>query len=96
MQRHRDITIARIANYLTQNSGHFAYKVNLFSKIYPESTPVTSLSVYSVPDLKRIPYEEAKNATYKPAKVGDSFGPSWSTFVSFIFENCLLVIQTLV
>ncbi|KAI9845832.1 MAG: Glycoside hydrolase, 38 vacuolar alpha mannosidase [Sclerophora amabilis] len=37
------------------------------------------LSVYSVPDLARPSFKEATSHEFKPANVGDSFGPSWST-----------------
>ncbi|PGH18153.1 hypothetical protein AJ80_04540 [Polytolypa hystricis UAMH7299] len=37
------------------------------------------LSVYSVPDLARPSFKEATSNDFKPAKRGDSFGPSWST-----------------
>ncbi len=37
------------------------------------------LSVYSVPDLARPTFEEATSQEFKPTKVGESFGPSWST-----------------
>lgn len=38
------------------------------------------LEVYSVPDLARPLFHKAiKDATWKEAKVGDQFGPSWST-----------------
>lgn len=37
------------------------------------------LSVYSPPDLTRPTFKEATSKEFKEAKVGDSFGPSWST-----------------
>ncbi|KAJ9360543.1 alpha-mannosidase [Paecilomyces variotii] len=37
------------------------------------------LSVYSVPDLQRPPFEEAVKHEFKPTHIGASFGPSWST-----------------
>ncbi|KAI9835170.1 MAG: hypothetical protein M1819_002540 [Sarea resinae] len=37
------------------------------------------LSVYSVPDLARPPFKDAVSHEFKPTKVGESFGPSWST-----------------
>jgi alpha-mannosidase len=37
------------------------------------------LSVWSAPDLSRPTFQEASAQEFKPAKVGDSFGPSWST-----------------
>jgi alpha-mannosidase len=38
-----------------------------------------TLSVYSVPDLARPKFAEAitDKTIFKPAKVGESFGPSW-------------------
>ncbi|KAI9803462.1 MAG: hypothetical protein M1825_001805 [Sarcosagium campestre] len=37
------------------------------------------LSVYSVPDLARPTFDEATSHEFRPTKVGESFGPSWST-----------------
>lgn len=37
------------------------------------------LSVYSPPNLSRPLFPEATSHKFKPAKVGESFGPSWST-----------------
>ncbi|KZF25892.1 glycoside hydrolase family 38 protein [Xylona heveae TC161] len=37
------------------------------------------LSVYSVPNLERPPFKEAVSHEFKPTRVGESFGPSWST-----------------
>ena len=37
------------------------------------------LSVYSPPGLTRPTFKEATSNTFKDTKVGDSFGPSWST-----------------
>ena len=37
------------------------------------------LSVYSVPDLARPTFKEATSQEFKHTKVGESFGPSWST-----------------
>jgi len=68
MQKHREITLARLAR--------FASEARLRGKVYGERAPV-KLSVYSAPD--RITCEEAMKGAYVPAKVGDSFGPVWST-----------------
>jgi alpha-mannosidase len=35
--------------------------------------------VYSPPDLTRPTFDEATKHDFRPAKVGDSFGPSWAT-----------------
>ncbi|KAK9462524.1 glycosyl hydrolases family 38 N-terminal domain-containing protein [Lipomyces oligophaga] len=37
------------------------------------------LEVYSVPNLARPPFKEAMKGVFRPAKKGESFGPSWST-----------------
>lgn len=37
------------------------------------------LSVYSPPNLSRPTFKEATSHEFKPTKVGESFGPSWST-----------------
>lgn len=36
------------------------------------------LEVWSAPGLTKPSFEEAKRQTYKPAKKGDKFGPSWT------------------
>src|SRR5689334_3660919 len=36
-------------------------------------------SVYSPPNLSRPTFEQATSKHFKPAHLGDSFGPSWST-----------------
>lgn len=41
--------------------------------------PHVKLSVYDVPDLKRPLFKEATSHDFRPTKVGESFGPSWST-----------------
>jgi len=37
------------------------------------------LSVYSPPNLTRPTFKDATSHSFKPTKVGESFGPSWST-----------------
>ncbi|KAB8606269.1 hypothetical protein FH972_025898 [Carpinus fangiana] len=41
--------------------------------------PAVKLSVWSAPDLTRPTFEDATKHTFKPSKIGDAFGPSWST-----------------
>ncbi|KAI8810773.1 alpha-mannosidase [Cladochytrium replicatum] len=77
MQKHRNITIERIEKFLQE--GQFD-DVNLRSFFTKKSSQnAVALEVYSVPDLKRITFEEATRGRYRPAQVGESFGPSWST-----------------
>lgn len=44
-----------------------------------DSTDAVSMTVYSVPDLKRITFNEAMRGKYRKTQKGESFGPSWST-----------------
>eukprot|EP00002_Diphylleia_rotans_P013362 TRINITY_DN2611_c0_g1_i1.p1 TRINITY_DN2611_c0_g1~~TRINITY_DN2611_c0_g1_i1.p1 ORF type:complete len:1037 (-),score=191.12 TRINITY_DN2611_c0_g1_i1:277-3387(-) len=72
--RQRNITIERLSSFV---SG-FPYDVNIQSRLYDDSRNV-NLSVYSVPNLERIPYDEAIRQTFTPTQVGTSYGPAWST-----------------
>ncbi|KAJ3176169.1 Alpha-mannosidase 2C1 [Irineochytrium annulatum] len=75
---HRNITVERLDKFLER--GQFA-DVNLWSALWSQAdSSAVHLSVFAVPDLKRIPFKEAVKGTFKPAKVGESFGPSWATF----------------
>ena len=66
MQKHIEVTRKRVQN--------FASKLAL--KFYQQQAPV-SLAVFSAPG--RITYQEAVQADYRPAQVGEKFGPLWST-----------------
>jgi alpha-mannosidase len=41
--------------------------------------PHVKLSVYDVPNLERPTFKEATSHEFRPTRVGESFGPSWST-----------------
>ncbi|KAJ3051806.1 Glycoside hydrolase, 38 vacuolar alpha mannosidase [Rhizophlyctis rosea] len=78
MQKHRNITIERLEKFVQE--GQFD-DVNLTATLWkhrPESKFVT-LQVYSVPDLKRIPFDDAIKGKFVDTHVGESFGPTWST-----------------
>lgn len=76
----------RVANYLsTTANGSDVNLVSILWKHRSASQDHITLEVYSVPDLRRIPFEEAIKASFKPTKVGECFGPSW---VGFLF-SCL-------
>ena len=56
--------------------------INLNSMLYDASfrdSPNISLAVRSIPDLQRPPFAEAVKGEFRPAQVGEVFGPSWST-----------------
>ncbi|KAG1178970.1 hypothetical protein G6F70_004929 [Rhizopus microsporus] len=76
----RSITVDRCSNFVT--SGVNGSDINLLSQLYKartDSEEYISLLVYSVPDLKRIPFEEAIRQEFRPTQLGEWFGPSWST-----------------
>ena len=67
MLKHYEITRERIRQFTEVLRG----------KLYADKAPV-SLSVYGPTD--RIPLSEAlKVAKFRPASVGEKFGPAWST-----------------
>ncbi|KAK7493075.1 hypothetical protein BaRGS_00015596 [Batillaria attramentaria] len=72
--KHRRTTLERAEKFI---STHHFTDVNLRSRLYPEKVPVTSIHHFAAPD--RVPFEQAKDGTYKPVKVGQTFGPTWST-----------------
>ncbi|KAG0178210.1 Glycoside hydrolase, 38 vacuolar alpha mannosidase, partial [Apophysomyces sp. BC1021] len=76
----RSITIDRCSNFTS--GGANGNDINLLSQLYKARTnseKFISLLVYSVPDLKRIPFREAVVQEFRPTRLGEWFGPSWST-----------------
>ena len=61
MQKHRDLTLRRLAQ--------FASDSGLRGKLYPEKAPVR-LAVFHAPG--RIPYNEAVQGTFQPLKLGEA------------------------
>jgi alpha-mannosidase len=62
----------------TFNGGHFS-DVNLSSVLFThrlDGAEFVELQVWSAPGLTKPTFEEAMEQKYKPAKKGDSFGPS--------------------
>jgi alpha-mannosidase len=68
MQKHLDITRRRLKNLLRESQ--------LPSKIYTDRAPVR-LKVWRAPG--RVTYAEAMRGKYRPAKIGENFGPQWAT-----------------
>ena len=46
-------------------------------RLFGDSCPVAELSSFLTPE--RLPYQEAVQQDFRPAQVGDSFGPTWVT-----------------
>ena len=73
----RSITVERIEKF-TQ-SGQFS-DVNLSSTLWKKQhADGIQIQVFSVPVLERISFDEAIKGPFEPTKVGESFGPTWST-----------------
>ncbi|KAF8878221.1 glycoside hydrolase family 38 protein [Infundibulicybe gibba] len=62
----------RLGNFL---GGHFS-NVNLSSVLFTHR--VDNRNIWSAPGLTKPTFEEAMKQEFKPAKKGDSFGPSWT------------------
>ncbi|TPX41847.1 hypothetical protein SeMB42_g05381 [Synchytrium endobioticum] len=79
MQKHRAITVERLKKFMQK--GQFD-DVNLRSFLWKKSSAdAVKLSVYGVPDMKRISFEEAMRGDFSPCDgLGQEFGPSWITF----------------
>ncbi|ORZ07655.1 galactose mutarotase-like domain-containing protein [Absidia repens] len=76
----RSITIDRCSNFVS--NGANGNDINLLSQLYKARTNSEdhiALWVYSVPDLKRITFAEATQQEFRPTRLGEWFGPSWST-----------------
>ncbi|KAI9105902.1 glycosyl hydrolases family 38 N-terminal domain-containing protein [Phlyctochytrium arcticum] len=78
MQKHRKITTQRIEKFLAD--GQFR-DVNIHAVLTAKEADqdAVQLEVYSVEGLERIPFDQAIKGTFKPTKIGEMFGPTWST-----------------
>ncbi|KAF9215374.1 Glycoside hydrolase, 38 vacuolar alpha mannosidase [Podila verticillata] len=73
----RSITLDRANKFLQAD---LYPDVNLYSRLYSKRSAETiHLSVFSVPDLKRISFQEAIAQDFESTTTGTSYGPSWST-----------------
>ena len=75
----KNLTQSRLSTFL---GGHFE-NVNLSSVLYVhrrDGPQYVDLQVWSAPGLSKPLFKEAMQQTFKPAKKGDSFGPSCEFF----------------
>ncbi|EGN94808.1 glycoside hydrolase family 38 protein [Serpula lacrymans var. lacrymans S7.3] len=73
----KNLTRDRLNNF---SGGHFS-DVNLSSVLFThrlDAPEYVKLQVWSAPGLTKPFFEEATKQKFKPAKKGDSFGPSWT------------------
>lgn len=68
MQRHADYTRERVKQLADR----------IKDKIYSATVPAKRILVS--PRVDRISYDEAQKLKYRPAKLGDQFGPLWATY----------------
>lgn len=73
------LCVAPAAKQLTIQGGHFR-DYNLSALLFAHrlnGDKHVKLEVWSAPGLTKPTFAEAKRASYKSAKIGDKFGPSW-------------------
>ena len=68
MIRHLEYTRARLAQVSRR----------LLEEVYPETVASDELLVAGPVD--RITWDEAQRLAYRPAEIGERFGPAWSTY----------------
>lgn len=80
LQKHRGITLSRLDLFLAE--GDQFSDVNLTPHYFlkrESSEESIQITHYAVPELKRIPFKAAIKHKFTPTRVGEVFGPSWST-----------------
>ncbi|KAJ1676005.1 Glycoside hydrolase, 38 vacuolar alpha mannosidase [Spiromyces aspiralis] len=78
-QKHRDITESRINNFYNSSMWNSVNIQSILFNATSSGSPHVELKVWSAPDQDRPTFAYASKQEYRPAKVGDTFGPSWST-----------------
>ncbi|XP_074210233.1 alpha-mannosidase 2C1 isoform X3 [Camelus bactrianus] len=72
--KHWRTTLERVEKFV---SPLYFTDCNLRGRLFGDSCPVAELSSFLTPE--RLPYQEAVQQDFRPARVGDSFGPTWWT-----------------
>ncbi|XP_030670654.1 alpha-mannosidase 2C1 isoform X4 [Nomascus leucogenys] len=72
--KHWRTTLERVEKFV---SPLYFTDCNLRGRLFGASCPVAALSSFLTPE--RLPYQEAVQRDFRPAQVGDSFGPTWWT-----------------
>ncbi|XP_053512866.1 alpha-mannosidase 2C1 isoform X4 [Artibeus jamaicensis] len=72
--KHWRTTLERVEKFV---SPVYFTDCNLRGRLFGDSCPVASLSSFLTPE--RLSYQEAVQQDFRPAQVGDSFGPTWWT-----------------
>ncbi|KAM5337124.1 alpha-mannosidase 2C1 isoform 2-T2 [Glossophaga mutica] len=72
--KHWRTTLERVEKFV---SPLYSTDCNLRGRLFGDSCPVAALSSFLTPE--RLSYQEAVLQDFRPAQVGDSFGPTWWT-----------------
>ncbi|XP_064123323.1 alpha-mannosidase 2C1 isoform X5 [Loxodonta africana] len=72
--KHWRTTLERVEKFV---SPLYFTDCNLRGRLYRDSCPVAALSSFLTPE--RLPYQQAVQQDFRPAQVGDRFGPTWWT-----------------
>ncbi|XP_017672506.1 PREDICTED: alpha-mannosidase 2C1 isoform X2 [Lepidothrix coronata] len=72
--RHRRTALERVEKFVSDT---YFTDCNLRGRLFGDRCPPTSLSCFQTP--RRISYDEAVVGEFRPAAVGESFGPTWET-----------------
>ncbi|XP_035883525.1 alpha-mannosidase 2C1 isoform X2 [Phyllostomus discolor] len=72
--KHWRTTLERVEKFV---SPLYSTDCNLRGRLFGDSCPVAALSSFLTPE--RLSYQEAVQQDFRPAQVGDSFGPTWWT-----------------
>uniref|UniRef100_A0A8B9J1X0 Mannosidase alpha class 2C member 1 n=1 Tax=Amazona collaria TaxID=241587 RepID=A0A8B9J1X0_9PSIT len=72
--KHRRTALERVEKFLSETC---FTDCNLRGRLFGDRCPPASLSCFQTP--RRIAYDEAVRQEFRPAQVGDSFGPTWET-----------------
>ncbi|KAK7464842.1 Glycoside hydrolase, 38 vacuolar alpha mannosidase [Stygiomarasmius scandens] len=86
----KSLTQGRLSTF---HGGHFS-DVNLSSVLFThkiDNAKHVQLQVWSAPGLTKPTFEEAMKQKFKPAKKGDSFGPSWVIFTNHWWKVSLTI-----
>ncbi|XP_032228742.2 alpha-mannosidase 2C1 isoform X2 [Nematostella vectensis] len=73
-RKHWRCTLERAEKFVSKQ---FFSDINLYSRLYSNKAPLTAVTHFAAPG--RITYKQAIRGEYSPVKVGDAFGPTWST-----------------
>ncbi|KAJ2089528.1 Glycoside hydrolase, 38 vacuolar alpha mannosidase [Coemansia sp. RSA 986] len=79
LQKHQSITRSRINNFTSDNQWKDVNLQAILFDLKVSGEPYVKLEVWSAPGQERPSFSHAAKQDYRPAKVGQVFGPSWTT-----------------